>query len=206
MTAQSLLAELAMSAAVVFLFVVSLLGLALGLSLLLRASAALPFMALMNRWISTRRVFTPLEAEVRVPPPAGNTRWFGLVLMAIGLYAAVVLTRSFDVPRLAALFKFDPRYSLAGVGLETLKWVLVAGAVAAVAAGVMLLFFPRAWRSFEARANRWYSTRELELAGDTLHMSLDRVVEAHPRAAGGVLFALSLLAALASGLVLFPRL
>ena len=29
----------------------------------------------------------------------------------------------------------------------------------------------RAWRGFEARANRWYSTREL--AGDTLQLSLD---------------------------------
>jgi len=205
MQAQNLLVQLVVSAVVVFLFAVSLLGLALALALILRSAAALPFMAFMNRWVSTRRAFRPLEAQVHVAPAAAGTRWFGLILVAIGLYAAVVLTRSFDVPRLALLFKVDPRYSLASLGLEALKWMLVTGSLAAVGAGIMLLFFPRAWRGVEERANRWYSTHDLEQAGDTVYLSLDRMVEAHPRTAGGVLLALSLVAAVASGLLLFAR-
>ena len=205
MTAHSLLAQLAVSAVAVFLFVVSLLGLALGAGLIVRSAATLRFIELMNRWVSMRRALKPFEVAVHVPPAAGHARWFGVILVAIGAYAAVVLVGSFDVQRLAVLFKVDPRYSLAGLGLETLKWLLVVGSAAAVATGLMLLFFPQAWRGLEERANRWYSTRNLEIAGDTVHMSLERMVEAHPRAAGGVILVLSLLAALASGLLLFAR-
>lgn len=204
MSGQTLLVQLLVSAVVVFLFVVSLVGLVLGLGLMLRSSATLPFMELMNRWVSMRKALKPLEAQVRVPAAAG-ARWFGVILVAIGAYAAVVLTGSFDVQRLALLFKVDPRYSLASIGLEVLKWLLVVGSLAAVVTGLMLLFFPHAWRRLEERANRWYSTRNLELAGDTVHMSLDRMVEAHPRVAGGVIFVLSLVAAIASGLLLFAR-
>jgi hypothetical protein len=205
MSIEHLLAQIAVSAVVVFLFVVSLLGLALGLALMLRRPAALPFIALMNRWVSTRRALNPLEAERHVAGGAASTRWFGLVLVAIGAYAAVVLVGSFDVSRLALLLKVDPRHSLASLLLEVLKWLLVVGGLSAIGTGLMLLFFPHAWRRVEERANRWYSTRDLELAGDTVYMSLDRMVEAHPRAAGGVLFVLSLVAAIASGLLLFSR-
>jgi hypothetical protein len=204
MSGHNLLAQLLVSAVVVFLFVVSLLGLALGLGLILRSSATLPFIGLMNRWVSMRRALKPLEVPLHIPS-SGGARWFGVILVAIGAYAAVVLIGSFDVQRLALLFKVDPRYSLASLGLEALKWLLVVGSLAAVVTGVMLVFFPRAWRGLEERANRWYSTRNLELAGDTVYLSLDRMVESHPRMAGGVIFVLSLVAAIASGLLLFAR-
>jgi len=205
MTGHSLLAQLAVSAVVIFLFVVSLLGLALGAGLIVRSAATLHFIELMNRWVSMRRALKPFEAPVHVPGAAAYARWFGVLLVAIGAYAAVVLVGSFDVQRLALLFKVDPRYSLAVFGLAALKWLLVVGSAAAVFTGLMLIFFPRAWRGLEERANRWYSTRNLEIAGDTVHMSLERMVEANPRAAGGVILVLSLVACIASGLLLFAR-
>jgi hypothetical protein len=205
MTTQNLLVQLLVPAVVVFLFVVSVLGLALGLGLALRSSAMARFMELMNRWVSMRQALKPLEAPVHVPAAASGARWFGVILVAIGAYAAVVLVGSFDVQRLALLFKVDPRYSLASLALEALKWLLVVGSLAAVATGLMLVFLPRAWRGLEERANRWYSTRNLELAGNTVYLSLDRMVESHPRMAGGVIFVLSLVAAIASGLLLFAR-
>jgi hypothetical protein len=204
MASQDLLAQLLIPTLVVFLFAVSLLGLALGLGLVLGRPGTFSFITLMNRWVSTRQVLRPLEAPVRLAP-LGGTRWFGVMLVAIGAYAAIVLLGSFDVPRVALLFKVDPRYSAAGLALEALKWLLVLGSLAGVVCGVMLLFFPRAWRAVEERANRWYSTRDLELAGDTVYLSLEKMVEAHPRAAGGVIFVLSLVSAAASGLLLFAR-
>jgi hypothetical protein len=197
--------QILLSSVLAFLFATSLLGLALGLGLLLRSSATLPFIALMNRWVSMRQALKPFEVSLHVAPAAAGTRWFGVILVAIGTYAVVTLLGSFDVQRLAVLFKFDPRYSLAGLALEVLKWILVVGSLAALITGIMLVFFPRTWRGVEERANRWYSTQKLELAGDTVYMSLDRAVEASPRAAGVVIFALSLVAAVASGLLLFGR-
>jgi uncharacterized protein YjeT (DUF2065 family) len=199
-----LLAQILVSTVVVFLFVGSLLGLTLGLGLIARSAATLPFIVLMNQWVSTRQALKPLELPRQVAPTAFNARWFGAVLVALGTYAAIVLIGSFDVQRVAALFRVDARYSLAGLALDALKWFLVVGSLGAIVSGIMLLFFPRAWRSIESRANHWYSTRNLEQAGDTLYMSLDRIVEAFPRASGLVILTMSLVAAIASGMLLFP--
>ena len=205
MQGQPLLAQLAISALAVLLLAVSLLGIALGLGLIVRSSATLPFIALMNRWVSTRQALTPLEAPMHLARSAATQRWFGVVLVALGAYAAFALLASFDVPRLAVMLKVDARYSAASLGLEALKWMLVLGSFAAVVTGLMLVCFPAAWRSVEERANRWYSTGALELAGDRPYMSLERLVEARPRASGAVIFGLSLMAAAASGALLFAR-
>jgi hypothetical protein len=203
MFGEHLLAQVLASTLVVFLFAGSLLGLVLGLGLLLRSSATLPFIRLMNQWVSTRQALRPLEAQVQLARAAAGARWFGAVLVVVGAYAAAILISSFDVHRVATLFKVDARYSLGGLGLDVLKWFLVLGSLTAVFTGIMLLFFPSAWRSVEDRANRWYSTRNLEAAGDTVYLSLDRVVEAFPRASGAVILFMSLIAVIASGIILF---
>ena len=120
-----MLAHILLSALVVFVFVVSMVGATLGLALILRTAAALRFITLMNRWVSTRQALEPLEAPVQIAHGAAGRRWLGAVLLALGAYAAVVLIASFDVERLALLFRFDPRHSAASVALEALKWVLV---------------------------------------------------------------------------------
>jgi len=152
-----------LSTAVIFLFATSLLGLAVGLGVMLGSTAMLDFI---------RRMGLP----VRLPGMAAGARWFAVILVAVGAYAAVVLVR------------VEAPHSLAGLAFDLLKWFLVVGSLAAIVAGVLLLFFPRSWRNLEARANRWYSTRYLEL-----------------RTAGAVIAVLSLLAAVASALLLAGR-
>jgi hypothetical protein len=200
-----LIAQVLLSTVVVFLFIISLVGLGLGVGLLLRSASVLPFIGLMNHWVSTRQALKPLESQLRLGQAASGARWFGFILIALGGYSALTLIGSFDVHRLATLFRVDARYSLTGVGLDVLKWFLVVGSVGAIGTGIMLLFFPHAWRNIEARANHWYSTRNLELAGDTVYLSLDRMVQTFPRTAGAILFAMSLVAATASGILLFAR-
>jgi len=203
MSGGPLLTELLISTVVAFLFAGSLLGFALGIGLVLRAGAALPFIRFMNRWVSTRQTLMPLERPLQLAPLASGARWFGAVLIALGAFAAAIVLAKLDPGAVAGLFKADARTSLLGMLLDATRWFLVLGSLAAVAIGVMLLFFPRAWRRVEASANRWYSTRELEVAGDALRPSLDRLVEAFPRASGLVILALSVIAALSSGMLLF---
>jgi uncharacterized protein YjeT (DUF2065 family) len=203
MSAPDLLSQILISTVVIFFFVTSLLGLALGLGLIVRSSAVVPFMLLMNQWISTRQALKPLESPLQMAPTGTTGRWFGAVLVLVGAYAALILIGTFDVHRVASVFRVDARYSLAGLTLDAVKWFLVLGSLTAIVTGIMLLFFPDAWRNVEARANRWYSTRHLEIAGDTVYLSLDRIVQAFPRAAGAVIFAMSLVAAVASGFLLF---
>lgn len=200
-----LLAQILASTLVVFVLVGSLLGLVLGLGLMLRTRATLPFIVMMNHWVSTRQALKPLEQPLQVARSASGARWFGILLVLVGAYSAFVLIGSFDVQRVAALFKVDARYSLPSIALDTIKWILVVGSVAAIATGIMVLFFPGTWRSIEERANRWHSTGNLEVSGDQVHMSLDRIVEAFPRAAGLVIFLMSLVAAIACGVILFVR-
>lgn len=205
MSGGSVLTQLLVTTVVVFLFVGSLLGLALGIGLLLRASVMLPFIQLMNQWVSTRQALKSLELPRQVAPAAGGARWFGAVLIGLGAFASAILLGRLDVAAVAGLFKVDARTSLLAILIEAVRWFLVAGSLSAVAVGVMLLLFPQTWRRVEARANQWYSTRQLELAGDAVHPPLDRVVEAFPRAAGLVILALSALAAVSSGMLLFTR-
>src|SRR5688572_6055853 len=105
---------------------------------MLKSSATLPFIALLNRWVSTRQALKPLEAPRPVAFGAAGRRWFGVLLAAIGAYAAVVLLGSLDLERLSLLFKVDARPSLASFGLKALKWMLVLGSLAALVTGLML--------------------------------------------------------------------
>jgi hypothetical protein len=203
MNSDRLLAQVLLTTAVVFLFIGSLLGLVLGIGLLLRSAAMLRFIHAMNRWVSTRQMLKPLELPLQVAQAAASARWFGAVLVALGAYTTVVLLTAVDVNGIAAMVKVDPRYSLAAIGIHAAKWTLVLGSMVAVATGIMLLFFPRAWRSVEARANRWYSTGNLEGSEDTVYLSLERLVEGFPRASGAVIALLSLATALGSGLLVF---
>jgi hypothetical protein len=203
MSSGSILTQLLVSTLVAFLFAGSLLGLALGIGLVLRAGVMLPFIHFMNHWVSARQVLAPLERPRQVTPLGSGGRWFGAVLIALGAFAAAILLAKLDPGAVAGLFKVDARTSLVGILLDAIRWFLVVGSLAAVVIGIMLLCFPQAWRRVEARANRWYSTRELERAGDALRPSLDRLVEAFPRASGLVLLVLSVIAALSSGMLLF---
>lgn len=203
MSGGPILTQLLFSTLVAFLFAGSLLGLALGIGLVLRASATLPFIHLMNHWVSTRQVLTRFDLPLQVAPLASGARWFGAVLIALGAFAAAILLAKLDPGAVAGLFKVDARTSLLGILLDAIRWLLVVGSLAAIVTGVMLLFFPQAWRRVEARANRWYSTRELEVAGDALRPSLDRIVEAFPRASGLLILVASAIAAVFSGMLLF---
>lgn len=205
MSGSSIVTQLAITSVVAFLLVGSLLGLLLGIGLLVKARAVLPFIHLMNQWVSTRQALKSLEQPRQVGTAASGARWFGAVLVALGAFSAAILLGRLDPTAVASLLKVDGRTSLLGMLLEALRWFLVLGSLGAVLTGVMLLFFPRTWRLVEERANRWYSTRSLEIAGDALHPPLDRIVEAYPRASGAVLVALSVVAAASSAMLLFSR-
>jgi hypothetical protein len=175
----------------------SVLGIAVGLGLLLRSAATLRFFGTMNHWVSTRQVLKPLEVPRSIGSPgATKPRWNGLVLVLAGAYVAIVLWQV-DGGKLAAM-AHGARYAvITEVSLKAMRWLMVAGGLTSVAVGVMLLFFPRAYPALEARANRWYSSRRAVASGDSLHMTLDRWVQAYPRAAGTVITCFSVIAALA---------
>lgn len=200
---QQLLVQFAVPALAVFVLLGSLLGVALGIGLIARSRAVMRFIHAMNRWVSMPgAAVTALERPVAMPEAPLRSRWLGVLLIALGGYSAGVLLASVEAQRVAAVFGANPRSAVVGIAFDSAKWLLVLGCLAGIAAGIMLLFFPRAWRSIEAAANRWYSTRELAAAGDVPHPALEQVVQAFPKAAGWVILVMSLAASLASALLL----
>src|SRR6185503_6045018 len=173
--------------------------------LLLRSAATLRFFDTMNRWVSTRRALKPLEIPRHVgSPTARKPRWIGVVLLIAGAYVVVALWQ-LDDAKMAAI-AYGARYTVAAeILLRTIRWCMVAGGLGTVAVGVMLLFFPRAYFAFEARANHWYSTRQAITGGDTAHMTLDRWVAAYPRFSGAAIAGLSVVAALGFVALLLAR-
>jgi len=200
-TALRIIDQLVIPTLVLFLLVGSLASAALGLGLLVRREASLRFIGSMNRWVSTRRVLRPLEITRNVDElvTARRRPWLGAAIVAGSAAACyLLLTRLDDLGARSAGVLELKSWLMRVLPLLVMKWFFVLGSVFAMAAGVLLIAFPGAWRAFEARMNRWYSTRRLLPAeGDQMRMPLEALVEAHPRAAGAIITAASLIVALA---------
>lgn len=185
-------------ALVIFVLVGGVAGVLLGAALLLRTDSALRFVRRMNRWVSTRRAIEPLERPHTMERPSPRLRFWLGVLLALGgaLLVFLVLAR-LHVERGGFVPGVDlQRWMLSGVALQTTKWFLIVGGAFSCVVGLLMLFSPSQMDALEARMDRWYSPSRLRAAEETMHTPLEPQVEAHPRAAGLIIGAASLLVAL----------
>lgn len=163
--------------------------LALGASLVVNSAAALRFIGGMNRWVSMRRATKPLEIPRDTRHAVMKYRyWFAAAFVAGGAVAAYGL-----------LAQFNPRaiYTMLGLGflnrdialwlIDSLRWLLIIGNLAAIVAGIMLAFFPDRVAALEASGGRWYSARKMTRGASEMKPKLDMLVAGHPRAAGGLI-------------------
>ena len=171
--------------AVVLVF--ATVGFAVGVGLIVASARTLRGFAVMNRWISTRGAFRALDTPHSTEQFSHrNRRWIGGALIAGGLFAALGLINGVNAAAVGAFAKGDMAIVLAIVA-GALRWFLIVGSVAGVAVGVMLCFFPDALAILEKYANRWVSTRRVARGAENVHLTLDRLVEAHPGPSGWVL-------------------
>ncbi|MEX0637163.1 MAG: hypothetical protein WD155_00320 [Burkholderiales bacterium] len=172
--------------AVVLVF--AAVGLAAGIGLIVASARILRVFAVMNRWISTRGAFKALDVPRSTERFShGNRRWIGGALIAGGLFAALGLVIDVNTGSFSAAFASGDMAKLLAIAAETLKWFLIVGSVAGVAVGAMLCFFPDALVILEKYANWWVSTRRVVHGGDDVHLTLERLVEAHPGPSGWIL-------------------
>lgn len=183
---------------VIFVLVGGLGGALLGLLLVIRTDLALAFVRRMNRWVSTRRAIEPLEAPHNMERPSPRLRlWLGSLLAVGGALLVFLVLARLQVDRGAFVPGVDlQRWMLSGLALQTTKWFLVVGGAFSCVVGLLMLFSPGQMDSLEARMDRWYSSPRLRVAEETMHTPLEPRVEAHPRAAGLIIGAASLLVAL----------
>lgn len=190
---------------VVLFLVMALAGLAVGIGLIVSAPRTLEISRIMNRWVSTRRVLQSVD----VPRDTDGVshrhhRWVAAGFMLGGLVSIFGLAAGFDVPALSAVLAKGSSVPVLAVGLQSIKWFLVLGSAFGVGIGAMLLFYPNAEAALEKFANRWVSSRRVVRNWDDMHLTLDRLVEAHPMPAGWVIACTSA-AAVVYGIVLLAR-
>lgn len=181
-------------AAVIFFLVSGTALLALGISLIINSSAALRFIGSMNQWVSFRAATKSLE----VPR---DTR--SIVLRYRHAFAAVFIAGGVFV-LYGLLTQFNTRAAITLLGLhlinphaadwlaESLRWALVLGNALAVAAGILLAFFPQRVAALEALGGKWISSRQATKGGNDMHMKMDGWVATHPRESGGAIVLVAL--------------
>ena len=188
-----------------FLVVLFLVGglalLAVGVGLIVHSAGTLRFFTAMNRWVSLRRVFRhvdiPRDTRLAVQK---YRRFLVAIFVAGGVLAIFGLATQFDASAFSRVLGLDfLQPAVASWLVESARWMLIVGNLAAIVIGTMLGFFPDALIALEARGSHWFSERQLTKGADTMNFTLDKWVEAFPRASGWIItfFALVLVGAFA---------
>ncbi len=167
---------------------VGIVGVVLGVGLIVGSARTLRFLGTTNRWVSLRSSLKPMEEPHDIGKAVyGHRRWFGAVFAVGGAFAILTLLAKVEVAAVVSALGRNTTPVIVAWIVESLKWILVAGGALAVVIGVMLVFSIEDLRALEARLNRWYSPRQLVKGADTMHLTLDKWVEAFPRTAGWML-------------------
>jgi hypothetical protein len=181
------------------------LGLAVGVGLIASSQKTLRVFQVVNRWISTRSVLKQVEVPHDTDRIAHKYRhWIGVAFIVFGAIATFGLIARIDVSALSEMFAKGEMRPLAALIVQCVRWFLIVGSVGGLAVGAMLLLSPTAEDTLERFTNKWVSTRRIARGGDEMHLTLDRLVEAHPAPSGWIV-ACAAAAVMIYGLVMLGR-
>jgi len=173
---------------IVWFLVVSIAGLAVGVGLIASSPKMAQYFHVLNRWMSTRHVLKPVEISHDTERMTHrHYRWLAGGFVLGGLISIFGLLAGLDANAVSAAFAQKRFAPVVAIGVESAKWVLIAGSAFGVVVGAMLLFYPNAESMLEKFANQWVSPRRVTRSWDDMHMNLDTLVEAHPRPAGWII-------------------
>jgi len=181
-------------------------GFIVGIGLIFSSARTLRFLQMMNRWVSTRGAFRAMDMPRSTEQFSHrNRRWVGWALIAGGIFSTFGLAAGVDAAAVGAAFAKGDQARLVAIVAGTLRWFLIVGSLAGVVVGGMLCFSPDALAILEKYANRWFTARRMLQGGDDMILTLDRLVEAHPKLSGGILACTALGAAAYAAALLFAR-
>lgn len=179
---------------VVFFLLAGMALLVFGVSLIINSGAALRLINRLNQWVSMRSATKSLEVPRDTRPAVQKHRyWFAAVFALGGAFALYGLLFQFSAPAVVRLLGMgamapDVSHWIA----DSLRWLLVSGNAMAIAAGILLAFFPSRVEALEAHAGRWVSVRRMTKGADDMKIKLDSWVAVYPRAVGGINVAIGL--------------
>ncbi len=206
MTYNPVLDQLLIPALLVFFLVAGIVAVGLGVALIVYRHGVLNRLSAMNRWVSGRKTMAPLEITRQADPAVyKHRRWFSAAFIVGGAFAAIMIIGSLDVAAVVSLFGAQ-RLTFVGPWLvESFWWMLLLGSLFAVVVGIVLGFFPHALGALDARANRWYSSRQMIRGADNMYLTLDKWVAHSPRAAGVIIAVAGLIVLVNFAVVLMHR-
>jgi hypothetical protein len=178
---------------IVAFLAVAVSGLGVGVGLMLSTRTTSEFFRNLNRRLAPH--------EARPEGTHAYQRWLAGAFVLGGLIATFGLVAAVDVVALSRILVEGSAAEFVATALDWVRWLLIVGSVAGVVVGAMLLFAPNAESRLEAFTDRWVSRRVVR-GWDDLHVSLDRLVEAHPVPAGWLLACTSAAAALCAVVML----
>ncbi len=195
---------LVVPAVVQFFLLVSVAGVLVGLGLIVWRQPTLHLLGLLNRWVSTRRWLKSAEMPRDTTSAVQRHRvWIGLFFVLAAAYSLFGLLARYNGQALVPSNGVGAWTPAAQWLLDSLRWFLVLGSVAAAAVGVLMVLMPETLQRLETRANEWHSSRKaLGGMADTMYMPLDKWVEHYPRIAGAVIAAGAFAIAIGSVMVL----
>jgi len=189
----------------VLFFVGGLVGLAVGMGLIFFSEQTLRLFDPLNRWISMRGPSKPLEISRDTTQTAQKyRRWLAAFFIAGALFSLFILASKFDERAIIASLKLATlRAPVAAWIVDSAKWLLIVGNLAAIAVGIMLGFFPAALTALEAKGGRWFSERRIIKGSDKMILTLDEWVAASPRITGVIFSVTTLILVGNFGFILF---
>jgi len=173
--------------AVIFLLLGSVAGMMVGALLLFRRERLRNISALLDRWISTRRLDRALERRITLDPWFYRHRQVTGTLILIGslfilYFFGFELERAQTAAGLAKRFTYP--LPLAEALLDAMVFSALLGALCAIVAALFILFRPSIMRGFEAGANQWLSLRKTLKPLEVPREGLEVYVERHARQVG----------------------
>jgi len=197
--------ELFIQFSMVSFLVVAVAGLGVGAGLVVSSQKTVELFHVLNRWVSTRHALKSVEVPRETDRVAHRyQRWVAAGFLLGGLVSIFGLATGFDASAVSAALAQRPFVPVVAIAVESAKWFLIVGSAFGVVVGAMLLFYPNAELTLERYANQWVSSRQIARGGDDMRMTLDRLVEAHPKQAGWIIASTSA-AAVIFGLIVLIR-
>jgi hypothetical protein len=163
-------------------------GIVLGIGLNVSSARTLRFLKATNRWVSLRKRLEPLEKphdidkEIFKRGPLSAT-----VFIIGGAYTVFMLLFVIEFPYVVLALSENANPVIVEILVESLKWMLVLSGVLAMVVGGAMLVSDNALPALRAKLDHWYSTEKVSKAASEMHMTLDNLTEAYPRASGLVL-------------------
>jgi hypothetical protein len=199
----NLMWQLLVQVSIVTFLVVAVSGLVVGVGLIAFSPKTVQIFHVLNRWVSTRHALKSVEVPRETDRVAHRyQRWLAAGFLLGGLVSIFGLAVGLDPAAVSAVFAERRFAPMVAVAVESAKWFLIVGSAFGVVVGAMLIFYPNAESTLERYANRWVSSRQIGRSLDEMHMTLDTLVEAHPKLAGWIIACSSAAAVIAAVIML----